>query len=191
LLVLPRPLFWIPRRVIRTVIRRHADRRRHATVPDLVELPSPTWSVRSTGFVNSGVVSQVGWFQAGGTFQWQGSVVLWFVVEKQNPAPALTIIIIIITWHASALGNQTATISCVAIAEWPPSLVCSSPSRFIASSDSNVSHREGGCRAGMLLLSPCGVPINPRFTRRAGAGVLAALISASPSPGIPIVVSRE
>ena len=33
-------------------------------------------------------MSQVGWFQAGGTFQWQGSVVLWFVVETQNPAPA-------------------------------------------------------------------------------------------------------
>jgi hypothetical protein len=177
-------------------------------------LPSPTWLGCRPRLCQLGSSTcpefkcrvAGGRFQAGGTFQWQGSVVLWFVVEKQNPAPVLTVIIII-TWHPSALGNQTATIYCVAIAEWPPSLVYFSPSRFIASRDSNVSHREGGCRVGtfpsdiiawvrmprypyMLLLSPCGVPINPMFAGRAGPGVLAALISASPGPGIPRV-SRE
>jgi hypothetical protein len=91
-------------------------------------------------------VSQVAGSRLAGPFQWQGSVVLWFVVEKQNPEPALTILIII-TWHPSALGRQSATITCVAIAEWPPSLVYFSPSRFIASRDSmSLTERMGAGR---------------------------------------------
>ena len=156
-------------------------------------LPSPTWSVRTTGFVNLSRVQVSCRRWAGsrlaGRFNGRVPSSCGSSWKRRIPHRLLTIIIII-TWHPSALGNQTAIISCVAIAEWPPSLVCSSPSRFTASSDSNVSHREGGCRAVMLLLSPCGVPINPRFAGRAGPGVLAALISASPSLGIPIV-SRE
>jgi len=52
----PRPLFWLPRIVINTVITRQADRRRHATVLDLVELRCRPRLSQSTGFVNLSIV---------------------------------------------------------------------------------------------------------------------------------------
>ena len=63
-----------------------------------------------------GVVSQVAGSRQSGPFQWQGFVVLWFVVEKMHPW--------ILHRHSllysirPAFGNQPASVTCATMAEW-------------------------------------------------------------------------
>jgi len=88
LLVPNQTTVWLPAMVISTVIRviRATSQLPPAYCrPQLAQLGSSTCS---------GVVSQVAGSKGArqsGPFQWQGFVVLWFVVEKTNPASALVI----------------------------------------------------------------------------------------------------
>jgi hypothetical protein len=100
--------------------------------------PVPTWS---TGFVNLSrlQVSCRRWWQVPGwRDRFNGRVSSsygssWRRRLGDRQRQLFAIIILIITWHPSAFGNQSARLSRVAIAGWPPSLLHFSPSRFIAS----------------------------------------------------------
>jgi hypothetical protein len=145
LLVLPRPQFWLPRMAIGTVIRRQADPSRpppacnRSRVGQLGLSTCPESRCRVAGgrFQTGGTVSMAGFTSSCGS-SWGRRL------ELRLRQLVIAIIILIITWHRSAFGNQSARLSGVTIAEWSPSVVYLSPSRFIAS------------RASMSLIAKTG-----------------------------------